>query len=303
MDKRQKRRAEYKSWKKGYYHLCKDGKTGTICHDEAEYVYLVNTISLLDLLFPVKVHFYEVMRSHVHLLLSGRGADCVAVFDYVRSRINKRLVTDGHPPLPTDYDFKLIPVVDEDQMRNNGIYIARNASEVLDIRPGGYLFGSSMAFYSDIPRLFETVRAGDLSVRSLKKMFHTHVSIPPDRLIHPGLGMVLPQSFVDMGVLYKVFPTAKEYETRLVKDYEAFVEIADQIEEEITFSVEEAKDIVKQELMKAGRKLSDLSHDDRCALSVQLNKKYRLDAVTLSQCVFIPSRIIAQALKSKKYQE
>ena len=303
MDKRQKRRAEYKSWKKGYYHLCTDGKKGTICHDEAEFVYLVNTISLLDLLFPVKVHFYEVMRSHVHLLLSGRGADCVAVFDYVKGRINKRLVADGHPPLPKDYDFKLIPVVDEDQMRNNGIYIARNASEVLNIRPGGYLFGSSMAFYSDVPRLFEAVWAGDLPVRWLKKMFQTHVSIPPNRLIHPGLGMVLPHSFVDMGVMYKVFPTAKEFETRLVKDYEAFVEIADQIGEEISFSVEETKDIVKQELMIEGRKLSDLSNDDRCALAVRLHKKYRLDAVTLSQAVFLPARVISQALKSKKYKE
>lgn len=303
MDKRQKRRAEYKSWKKDYYHLCTDGKKGTICHDEAEFVYLVNTISLLDLLFPVKVHFYEVMRSHVHLLLSGRGADCVAVFDYVKGRINKRLVADGHPPLPKDYDFKLIPVEDENQMRNNGIYIARNASEVLNIRPGGYMFGSSMAFYSDVPRLFEAVRAGDLPVRWLKKMFQTHVSIPPNRLIHPGLGMVLPHSFVDMGVLYKVFPTAKEFETRLVKDYEAFVEIAEQIGEEITFSVEETKDIVKQELMIEGRKLSDLSNDDRCALAVRLHKKYRLDAVTLSQAVFLPARVISQALKSKKYKE
>ena len=207
----------------------------------------------------------------------------MAVFDYVRSRINKRLVADGHPPLPTDYDFKLIPVEDEDQMRNNGIYIARNASEVMNIRPGGYLFGSSMAFYSDLPRLFETIRAGDLSVRTRRKMFQTHVPIPPNRLIHPGLGMVLPQSFVDMDVLYKVFPAAKE--------------------EEITFSVEEAKDIVKQELMTEGRKLSELSNDDRCALAVRLNRKYRLDAVTLSQAVFIPARIISQALKSKKYKE
>ena len=283
--------------------MCTDGKKGTICHDETEYVYLVNTISLLDLLFPVKVHTYKVMRSHLHLLLSGRGKDCVAVFDYVRRRINKRLVKDGHPPLPEDYDFKLIPVMDEDQMRNNAIYIARNASEVQNIRPGGYLFGSSMVFYSEIPRLFETVRAGDLSVRTLKKMFQTHVSIPSDRLIHPGLGMVLPQSFVDMSVLHKVFPTAKEYETRLVKDYEAFVDIADQVGEEIVFSVEEAKDIVRQELMMEGRNLSDLSNDDRCALAVRLNKKYKLDAITLSQAVFIPARVISQALKSKKYKE
>ena len=303
MDERQKRSAKYKSWKRGYYHLCTDGKKGTICHDEGEYVYIVNTISLLDLLFPVKVHSYEVMRSHDHLLLSGTGAACVAVFDYLRMRINKRLVEDGHPPLPDDYDFKLIPIMDEDQMRQNAVYIARNASEVLNIRPGGYLFGSSMAFYSDVPRLIETIRAGDLSKRALEKMFQTHVPIPPERLIHPGLGMVLPHSFVDSDVLYKVFPTAKEFETRLVKDYEAFVEIADQVGEEIVFSVEEARDIVDQELMMEGRKLYNLSNDDRCALAVRLNKKYRLDALTLSQAVFIPAQVISQALHSKKYNK
>ena len=117
------------------------------------------------------------------------------------------------------------------------------------------------------------------------------------------MGMALPQSFVDMGVLYKLFPTAKEYETRLVKDYETFVEIADQIGEEIAFSVEEAKDIVKQELMLVGQKLSELSNDERCSLAVRLNKKYRLDALTLSQSVFIPAHVISQALRSKKYNK
>ena len=302
MDARQKRRYDYKSWKKGYYHLSTDGMKGTVCHDETEYVYLVNTISLLDLLFPVKVHEYEVMRSHLHLLLSGRGADCVSVFDYLKKRINKRLVEDGHPPLPEDYDFRLIPIEDEEQMRKNAIYIARNASEVLNVRPGGYLFGSSLALFSDVPRLFASIRAGDLSKRSLIKMFRTHVPIPSDRLIHPGMGMVLPQSFVDMNVLYKVFPTAKDFQTRLVKDYEAFVEIADKVGEKIVFSIEEAKDIVNQELMIEGRKLSELSTDERCALAVRLNRKYRLDAHTLSQSVFIPAHVILQALRSKKFK-
>lgn len=304
MDKRQKRRAEYKTWKKGYYHLCTDGwKNGKISHDEGEYVYIVNTISLLDLLFPLRVHAYEVMRNHLHLLLSGTGAHCVAVFDYLKRRINKRLREDGHPPLPEKYDFRLIPVEDEDQMRKNVVYIARNASEVLDIRPGSYLFGSSMDFYSDISRLFQTVRAGEMSKRTLRKMFNTLIPIPPGRPINPGLGMALPQGFVDSSVLYKVFPTAKEYETRLIKDYEAFVEVADQVGEEIAFTVAEARDIVDTELMKSGRRLSSLSSDDKCHLATQLNQRFRLDAKTLSQALFIPAHVISQAIRSKHYNK
>ena len=301
MDQRQKRRALYKTWKKGYYHLCTDGWKKGICHDDGEFVNLVNTISLLDLLFPVKVHAYEVMWSHVHMLLSGRGADCVAVFDYAKMRIDKRLREDGHPPLPKDYDFRLVPVESEEQMRKNFIYLGRNASEVTNIRPGSFMFGSSFFFYSDLPRLFETVRAGDLSVRELRRMFCSHLPIPPDRPIHPGLGMALPQGFVDTGVLYKLFPTAIQYETRLVKDYEAFVEIADQVGETVEFSLEDAVNIVDQELARAGQRLDGMTSDDRCRFAVQLNRKYKLDATLLAKVLFLPVHVVSQVLRSKRY--
>ena len=66
MKERSKRRAKYRTWKKGYYHLCTDGKRGILCYDDEEYAHLVNVLAVLDRKFPVKVHFYEVMRSHVH---------------------------------------------------------------------------------------------------------------------------------------------------------------------------------------------------------------------------------------------
>lgn len=301
MDQRQKRRALYKTWKKGYYHLCTDGWKKGICHDEGEYVNAVNTISLLDLILPVKVHAFEVMWSHVHMFLSGRGADCVAAFDFIKMRIEKRLREDGRSPLPAGYDFRLVPVESVDQMCKNFIYIARNASEVTNIRPGSYLFGSSMIFYSDLPRLFESVQAGDLSIRDLRQLFRSNVTIPPDRPIHPGLKMALPQGFVDMSVLYKVFPTAIQYETRLVKDYEAFVEIADQVGEEVSFSVQEALDIVNQELTRAGWRLDDLTTDDRCQLAVRLQRQFRFSASLLSNVLHVPVHIVSQVLRSKRY--
>ena len=213
-----------------------------------------------------------------------------------------RLRRDGHLPLPQDYDFRLIPIEDEEQMRKNIIYIARNASQVTNIRPGCYLFGSTFSFHSQVARLVETVRAGNVPVRKLRKIFNTILTIPPDRLIHSGLEMAMPQGFVDTSVLYKVFPSATEFETRLVKDYEAFVEIADKVGEEFVFSVEEVRNIVDMELMKTGQRLSDLSSDSKCRLAVQLNRQFRLDTVTISQALFIPARVISQVLRSKRYK-
>ena len=301
MDQRKKRRKEYRTWKKGYYHLCTDGwKDGSLFHDEGEYVNAVNSISLLDLKYPVKVHFYEVMRSHLHLIMSGLGTHCVDSFDYLKMRIGGRLRKDGRPPLPPDYDFRLIPIESEDQMQDNMVYVAQNASKVMDILPGGYLWGSALMVFSDLPRLFETVRAGDLSDRALERMLGTHLAIPPDRLIHPGLGMVLPQSFVDLGVFHKVFPSAKEYLIRLVKDYEAYTRIAMQVGEEVVFSLEEALDIVRQELNKLNLSLNSMSADARCNFAVHLNKKYQLQAAELSRVLSIPERVLAQKLYAER---
>ena len=304
MNERMKRRALYRSWKKGYYHLCTDGKKSILCHDDAEYAHVVNVISVLDQKFPVKVHSYEVMRSHVHLLLSGRGTDCVDAFDYLKYRISRRLREDGHDPLPRDYDFRLVPVENEEQMRRNFVYIARNAFEVQDVLPGGYLWGSSMVFYSQVPHLFETVRAGDLSARKLWKLLGTRIRIPKDRLVHLPTGMVLPVSFVDTRVFYKVFPTARQYQTALVKDFEGYVMVADQLGEAISFTSEEVGMMIEQTLKTDYQGVSpdQLTADVRFRLAAGLQKKYRLTVEQLAEGLHLPVRTLSQALRSKQYR-
>ena len=304
MTERERRRAEYRTWKKGYYHLCTDGKKNVLCYDDAEYAHLVNVIAILDQKFPVKVHFYEVMRSHVHLLLSGRGSDCVEAFDYLKYRASRRLIQDGRTPLPKDYDFRLIPVVDEEQMRRNIVYIARNAFEVKDVLPGGYLWGSSMMFYSQVPMLFETVRAGELSARNIWELLGSRISVPVDYLIHLPTGMVLPQSFIDTKVFYKVFPTARQYQTALVKDFEGYVMVADELGETVAFTQEEAEMIIKQVLDRdyQGFPPEQISTDCRFRLAADLQKKYRLTVEQLASGLSLPTRLVAQALRSKQYR-
>ncbi|MBQ9889476.1 MAG: hypothetical protein IJM41_09570 [Bacteroidales bacterium] len=304
MDERMKRRAMYRTWKKGYYHLCTDGKTTILCHDDAEYANLVNAIAVLPLKFPVRIHAYEVMRTHMHLLLSGNGAACVDAFDYLKCRAARRLRKDGHPSLPRNYDFRLINVEDEDQMRRNFVYVARNAFEVQEVVPGGYLWGSSLLFYSMVPILFESIRAGDLSLHKLRETLETRIPIPKDYLIHMPSGMVLPQSFVDTKVFYKVFPTARQYHTALVKDFEGYMMVADQLGETVSFTQEEADMIIDQVLTSdyQGVKPDNLTIDERFRLASALQKKYRLNVNQLAAGLLLPANILAQALRSKQYR-
>ena len=264
----------------------------------------MNVIAVLPLKYPVKVHSYEVMRTHIHLLLSGRGTDCVDAFDYFKKRATRRLREDGHLPLPRNYDFKLIPVEDEDQMRRNIVYIDRNAFEVQAVIPGGYLWGSSMMLYSQAPRLFETVRAGDLSARQLWEIMGTRIPIPEYYRIHPPSGMVLPQSFVDTRVFYKLFPTARQYQTALVKDFEGYVMVADQLGETVSFTQDEVNMIIEQVLMRDYKGVSpeQLTVDERFRIAADLQKTFRLTADQLAEGLSLPNRLVAQALHSKQYR-
>ena len=119
MTERRKQRNEYRSWKKGYYHLSTDGwKEGCLFHTPAQYAYGMILIGLLVLKYSLKIYSFSLMPNHIHLVLCATGNACVEAFDYFRKKINERLVKDGYPPLPPDYGFNLAPITTEKQMRN-----------------------------------------------------------------------------------------------------------------------------------------------------------------------------------------
>lgn len=116
--------------------------------------------------------------------------------------------------------------------------------------------------------------------------------------------MVLPQSFVDWKVFYKVFPTARQYQTALVKDFEGYVMVADQLGEDVRFTQEETEWIIEQTLRNDYQGVSPgkLTTDERFRLAATLQKKYRLTVEQLAEGLCLPVRTLAQALRSKQYR-
>lgn len=303
MDKRNKQRNQYRSWKKGYYHLSSDGwQEGQLFHTAAQFAYGMILMGLLSLKFSLTIYSFTLMPNHIHILFSGTGADCMMAFDYFKRRLSARLKAEGYPPLPTDYGFKLTPIEDEEQMKLAFLYLDRNAYEKNFSVPGGYPWGCAWYHHSILGLFLQGTRASALSKRELIRLTGTKTPIPPEWVFHPLLGL-LPDSFINNRLFKKLFPSAKDYESRLVKDYEAFARMGKALGETQEYSQSELKDIANtcSRALFFGKAVFDLSNEEKSRLCGHLYKTYSLTTEQLSYTLGLREHIVRQILASKDY--
>ena len=239
------------------------------------------------------------MVNHGHLLASATGNDLVNFFLYAKKRINAKLVADGHKPLPDDYGFKLVRIEDERQLADTIIYIARNPFKACsNLTASGYLWGSGNLIFSDVNRLFGKVQIKDLTDKFCRETFKTRIKLPERYYFNKELGFILPESYVVKGKVDKVLKSSWNYCHRIIRDIDAYVNIAEGLGESINLSEEEVNMIIKK-VIKDDYKadsILDLGVDDRCRLAIVLKKKYRLDTKRISRKVRVEYDILKKLL-------
>ena len=303
MDARRKRHLEYRKKPKAYYHLCTDGRPDVLLfRNEDEFARGMTAIALVALKYGVQIYIFELMPNHIHLILSATGDTCVDIFEYLVRKISRQLVADGYPPLPGDYDFRLIDIEDIQSFRNHCLYAVRNPYEKGWCIPGGYPWGSDYLLFSQWGDYVKGKRAGEMSQRKLRQITGSKIEIPAHWEIHPMLG-ILPKNYVATDKVRQCFPDVKRYMTQCIKDYESFVYVADSLGEDFVYSTDEADGLLQGLLREqyAERPVSELSADDKCRLAVILNEKYRVKSPVVSQILRLPLRIVSQTLRSKDF--
>lgn len=303
MTQNQKDKKEYKSWKKNYYHLSSDGwKEGLLFNTTEQYANGMTLMGVITLRFDIKVYAFSLMPNHFHILTSGNGAAISDAFAYLKRKLNQRLQEDGFPLLERNYGFKLVPVKDPEQMKTNFIYIDRNAYERQYCVPGGYPWSSCRLQFSRLDDFSEGVCAESISKRKLEELIGTRLPIPGQWRFHPVYGL-LPSSFVDTSLFHRLFSGPKEYLTRLVKDYEAYVKIARELDETPVFSKEEADEMARTILRERfpGKAFAMLTHDEKGILAVSMAKQYSLPATLIAEALRLSERTVLQLLRAKDY--
>ncbi|MBR5403218.1 MAG: hypothetical protein IK113_03220 [Bacteroidales bacterium] len=298
----QKRREEYRTLKKGYYHFCTDGlKGGLIFNNARQFAFGMFLMGLISILYGVRIYAFTLMPNHIHIILSGTGIDCLKAFDYLKRKLSLRLVKDGYSPLPEDYWFKLVPIESEGQMRSEIVYVLRNCLEKGLGVVGGYLWSSAWLYHSDVSKLVDGILAGQISCRQRRRLLLGQDALPEEWVVNPYIGLH-PGSFVDTSLVMRLFPEPKDLQTALVKDYEVMFQIAGRLGELQEFNKSEIEGIVSHVLQKrfSGRELSQLSEEDRGKMVIILSRDYGLNSYQISKSIYIKEKTVRQLLASKE---
>lgn len=297
-----KQREEYRLLGSGEYHFCTDGwKDGDIFHDVAQFAFGMILMGLIVIKYPITIYAFTLMHNHIHIILRGTGADCLAAFDYLKRKLSARLKKDGFVPLPEDYWFHLTPITSPEQMKGEIIYVLRNPLEEGMAIVGGYIWSSGWLYHSRWKDLLGSAPAMKVSTRELRKLLGGDEKVPDNWRFHPYLGLH-PTCFVDTSMALKLFPDAKDLQTALVKDYEVCFQIASRLGEVCKFNKAEQESIVSQTLQKRfnGKSINAMTEEDKGKLAIILNREFGFTSYQISTTIYLKEKVIRQLLASKE---
>lgn len=304
MSRRTKRDEELiKEMRDGVYHLCTDGLQGQlIFNNHEQYAFGMFLMGLICYNYNITIYAFVLMPNHLHVILKGDGERCLLAFYFIRRKLSARLSKDGFAPLSKEYWFKLVPIESEKQLKQEIVYVLRNPLEK-GISPAcSYLWGTgSMYYYPKLKEILNCVPVSSISKRKMSALLGGEDTLPDHWLVNDYLGL-LPESFVDVSSVRSLFPTPKDLQAALVKDYESFFQIANKLGEITEFSKAETEAIVNQVLQNrfGGRELKQLTAMEKGKLIIILNSEFGFNSYKISTSVFVKESIVRQLLSSKE---
>ncbi len=295
-------RAVYREEGNGYYHLCTDGwKENKIFNTRDQFAFGMLMLGVCCVKYPIKLYAFTLMDNHLHLILKGTGAVCLQVFDFLKRKFSQKLEKDACSPLPKDYGFRLVKITSEDQMKKEIVYVLRNCLEKELAIVGGYPWSSAWICHADLADAMTTFPVSSLSQRGLFKLLLGEEALPGDWLMNPYIGL-MPTSFVDTSMMKRLFPSPKDLQTALVKDYECFYQISQRLGETVAFSKTEVQGLVNKQLQQRfhAQDLDMLSESERGNLAIILYREYGMTPKQISTAIFLKEKIIRQLITSKE---
>ena len=98
-----------------------------LCTEE-DFKIAMTALAVATVLFKkVRIITFELMSNHIHLILNGEAEDCMRLFERLKARLKRILKTHERAIDWRKFQAKILPITTLDALRNEIIYVNRNA--------------------------------------------------------------------------------------------------------------------------------------------------------------------------------
>lgn len=262
-----------------------------IFKSEKDFVYGMNGVAVLALMYGLKILAFCLMDNHLHFVVKSGRDECLRFIKYYKRRLSS--LADM-----TMADECLKEICDEEYLRRVIAYVLRNPmSAGLNVLPVTYRWSSGALYFNSMYSSQEMKSVSDISRRMLRKILASRVVLPETyRLTR--------EMYVDPAcyVCYKEVETLFRYPARMMfylsRNEDMDMELESGLLVRQRYGDKELHGAVERMCREMFRSDSpdSLCVEDRYRLAAGLRKKYGLSISQLARLTMTDRKILASVL-------
>lgn len=224
-----------------YWHLYTDGTQmqDIFCSEEDFATGMWTLAGAVHQKKGARVLTFQLMNNHLHLIFAGRREDGNEIFGTFETRLRRALVKTGRAIDWSRFKMDILPIEDLKALRNEIIYVNRNAFVANDAyTPDSYPWGGGCAYFNAWTGHLHTSRLGDMKVATQRELLHLRDFAPYAELREIDMMPFVP-SFCDIRLGESMFRDARSYFNSLTRNAEAFSQIAVRLKDSVFLTDEE----------------------------------------------------------------
>lgn len=201
-----------------FFHWCCKGLTSDLLFEnEQEFIAGMNRIAVcylycLEKGHPVRIVAFCLLNNHFHFVLYGTEEDAAMFMEHYRFLTTRWIQAHRGERLHEKIDLGHWSASTSEKIKQKVIYTLRQTLEAgLRITPQGYPWCSAKLMFNNNDFFLECSHpVGEVSIRTIRKIVSSEVSIPATWKILPG-GIIWPGDYTEVASAENLFNGVKDF--------------------------------------------------------------------------------------------
>lgn len=207
--------SEFCRMKKSYYHIYIKGlERELIFRDRKDYIVGMNYVAVSECKAGVDILAFVLMSNHFHFVVFSTKAEAENFIYMYKSLISRYLCCRYAIKkllYRVDTNCSLVDTSDEGLKRLIAYVMNNPVKAGVNCLPQNYEWGSGKCYFSSIDYLSDTNQISDLGSRESYRVLRSKAELPDSYRLNSS-GYIEPSSYINVGLVERIFKRAKSLE-------------------------------------------------------------------------------------------